>query len=216
MRILLSPTPDNSGPRPSLPHSQVCPVLVRTRPDSPAEGRRQLGAIAHAQGMIEFCLVYGGPLLGQPPLDLDGFGDRGQGSSRCSQSTQPDRTACRGAPWGANGEQTRALNGLELHSTAPNVSAPTCESCISAGRRNMSSLVHTEEVTGSIPVSPTPCFCWSQALSVIFVGMAFVIFGSSLGARPADHLPRSEEVMPLLSSLEGGEGDGGGDGDEGD
>lgn len=47
---------------------------------------------------------------------------------------------------GAKGEQTGALNGPELHSTAPNGPAPTCESCISAGRRTMASLVHTYEL----------------------------------------------------------------------
>ncbi len=61
----------------------------------------------------------------------------------------------RGARWGANGEQTYALNGPELHSTALNGTAPTCGSYISAGRRIMASLVHTEEVAGSIPASPT-------------------------------------------------------------
>jgi hypothetical protein len=48
-----------------------------------------------------------------------------------------------GAARGANGEQTCAPNGPELHSTALNGTAPTCESRISADRRTMASLVHT-------------------------------------------------------------------------
>jgi hypothetical protein len=51
-----------------------------------------------------------------------------------------------GARRGANGEQTYALNGSELHSTALNGTAPTCGSYISAGRRIMASLVHTYEL----------------------------------------------------------------------
>jgi hypothetical protein len=50
----------------------------------------------------------------------------------------------------------------------------------------MASLVHTEEVAGSIPASPTLCFCWSDGLSMIFIGGPFLILGSKWGARPAD------------------------------
>jgi hypothetical protein len=42
----------------------------------------------------------------------------------------------------------------------------------------MASLVHTEEVTGSIPASPTLCFCWSDGLSMIFIGGPSVILGA--------------------------------------
>jgi hypothetical protein len=59
----------------------------------------------------------------------------------------------------------------------------------SAGER----FVHTEEVTGSIPVSPTVCFAWSYGLSMIFIGGPSIVLGSILGAGSADHNPRSEE-----------------------
>lgn len=68
----------------------------------------------------------------------------------------------------------------------------------SAGQRDMPSLVHTEEVTGSIPVWPTVCFPWSDGLSMIFIGGLSVVLGSSWGAWSADHKPRSEEVARLF------------------
>ena len=49
----------------------------------------------------------------------------------------------RGARWGANGEQTCAPNGPELHSTTLNGAALTCESHIFAGQRDMTNIVHT-------------------------------------------------------------------------
>ena len=60
-----------------------------------------------------------------------------------------------GARWGAAGEHDRALNGCERHATVLNGPALTCGSCVSAGQRTLLGIVHTEEVTGSIPVSPT-------------------------------------------------------------
>jgi hypothetical protein len=109
----------------------------------------------------------------------------------------------RGAVRGANGEQIGAPNGPELHSTVLNGSALTCGSRVSAGQCTMPSLVHTEEVAGSIPASPTACFPSSDGLSMIFIGGPSVILGSKWGARPADHKPQSEEVMPLLAPQRG-------------
>ena len=69
---------------------------------------------------------------------------------------------------------------------------PTERAISSGGER----FVHTEEVTGSIPVSPTACFRWSGSLSMIFIGGLLLILGSKRGARPADHSRVSEEVTP--------------------
>jgi hypothetical protein len=109
----------------------------------------------------------------------------------------------RGAAWGANWEQICAPNGPELHSTALNGTALTCGSHISAGQCMMPSLVHTEEVTGSIPVSPTLCFCWSDGLSMIFIGRPFLILGSKWGARPPDHTcsPKCSGRFPCYSYI---------------
>ncbi len=98
-----------------------------------------------------------------------------------------------GSKWGANIRIERswtALNDSER-------SRLTCRICISAGRRNRSSLVHTEEVAGSIPASPTPCFACSDGLSMIFIGGPSMIFGSKLGARSPGHIPQSEEFRPF-------------------
>jgi hypothetical protein len=67
-----------------------------------------------------------------------------------------------GARRGANGEQTYALNGPELHSMAPNGAAPTCGSHVSAGRRTMASLVHTY---GLFQVSSTDINCIKPQVS---------------------------------------------------
>ena|SRR5437763_16739558 len=58
----------------------------------------------------------------------------------------------------------------------------------SAGER----FVHTEEVTGSIPVSPTPCFRSSHGLSMFLVGGPFRRLGSSGGAGVGEHTLVSE------------------------
>jgi hypothetical protein len=47
------------------------------------------------------------------------------------------------------GEQTCAPYSVELRSTALNEAAPTCGICLFAGRRNLPSLVYTEEAIGS-------------------------------------------------------------------
>src|SRR5688500_2269979 len=55
---------------------------------------------------------------------------------------------------GADWEQLRALNMLERSSMDLNRPVPTCKSHVSAVQRSLRAIVHTEEVTGSIPVSP--------------------------------------------------------------
>jgi hypothetical protein len=56
---------------------------------------------------------------------------------------------------GADGEQIPAASGSDRASTDFNGPSLTCERYVSAGQRAPRDLVHTEEVTGSIPVSPT-------------------------------------------------------------
>src|SRR4051812_39624687 len=101
------------------------------------------------------------------------------------------------------GEHDRALNGCERHSMVPNRPALTCGSCVSAGQRTLLGIVHTEEVTGSIPVSPTPCFAWSDGLSMIFIGGPFGCLGSRRGARPAEHLRGPKCSRRVGSRIEG-------------
>jgi hypothetical protein len=60
---------------------------------------------------------------------------------------------------GADWEQSCGLNGSELHSTVSNGPAPTCGSSISAGRRDMPDIVHTDvllEPTRTAPNGTKP------------------------------------------------------------
>lgn len=51
----------------------------------------------------------------------------------------------RGAGW----EQSGVLNGVELHSTAPNGIRPDLRSCVSAGQSRCSVLLHTGALNGA-------------------------------------------------------------------
>jgi hypothetical protein len=56
-------------------------------------------------------------------------------------------------------------------------------------------IIHTEEVTGSIPVSPTSVLA-GQRPSTIMVGGPLTRFGSELGATDLDHTCSTEVVSP--------------------
>jgi hypothetical protein len=95
------------------------------------------------------------------PLTLTNAAGANRKIPSCGVSPHSARRACRVCSSGEHGrgakwEQTYALNGPERTSTALNEPAPTCGSPISAGQRDMPNIVHTEEVAGSIPASPTP------------------------------------------------------------
>jgi hypothetical protein len=61
--------------------------------------------------------------------------------------------------------------------------------------------IHTEEVTGSIPVSPTACFAWSDGLLMIFIGRPSVCLGSRRGAGSARDSLSALPLDPIPSAL---------------
>ena len=98
---------------------------------------------------------------------------------------------------GADWEQLRALNVPERSLMDLNGTAPTCRSLVFAGQHSLGTIVHTEEVTGSIPVSPTVSFTRSKGLPMVIIGRPFVSCGSKLGA---EVLPSTREIRESLVS----------------